>query len=171
MQAALRFIGTNLRGFSLSRTHGLTPWHRRRLNISAILWFFVPQSDGKGGLPLHPLPQRGVTLARCGAAVYPVRRCGAGATCPCTLYRKGGSPPRRRPCQRQKERRGRMPPPLCGVCSVFGGHFPPHIRGKADFFGLCLYLTQHPPYIVRVNPQVCSNGFLAVSSHSQVDNG
>ena len=92
MQAALRFIGTNLRGFSLSRTHGLTPWHRRRLNISAILWFFVPQSDGKGGLPLHPLPQRGVTLARCGAAVYPVRRCGAGAACPCTLYRKGGSP-------------------------------------------------------------------------------
>nr|DAX24565.1 MAG TPA: hypothetical protein [Caudoviricetes sp.] len=133
MQAALRFIGTNLRGFSLSRTHGLTPWHRRRLNISAILWFFVPQSDGKGGLPLHPLPQRGVTLARCGAAVYPVRRCGAGAACPCTLYRKGGSPPRRRPCQRQKKGGG-IRPRRCAVSVQFSAVISRHISGVKPIF-------------------------------------
>lgn len=59
-QDALRFIGTNLRGFSLSRTLalisirqalGLIPRHRRRLNISAILRFIVPQSDN---FPFYP---------------------------------------------------------------------------------------------------------------------
>lgn len=49
MQAALRFIGTNLRGFSLSRTMSLTLMHRRRPNLSGKLRFIVPQSD------YHPL--------------------------------------------------------------------------------------------------------------------
>lgn len=49
MQAALRFIGANLRGFSLSRTMSLTLMHRRRPNLSGKLRFIVPQSD------YHPL--------------------------------------------------------------------------------------------------------------------
>ena len=95
MQAALRFIGTNLWGFSQSRTVSLTLTHQRRLNISAILCFIVPQVGL--GLPypkaanifaciswlaLRGVPctlnRKGCTLWRRGGGVFPLALRSAG---------------------------------------------------------------------------------------------
>ena len=133
MQAALRLIGSNLRGFSQSRTIGLTPMHRRRLNISAILCFIVPQSDFLPGLEVADIS---ACIPRTMAGLE-----GPGGGCPCTPNRKGctlcaagrresgGAVPLSCwtcpafPVQTQK-RRGRVAPPRVAVCVQFAGVKP-----------------------------------------------
>ena len=106
MQAALRLIGSNLRGFSQSRTIGLTPMHRRRLNISAILCFIVPQSDFLPGLEVADIS---ACIPRTMAGLE-----GPGGGCPCTPNRKGCTL-----CAAGRRESGGAVPLSCWTCPAF----------------------------------------------------
>ena len=100
MQAALRFIGTNLRGFSQSRTVSLTLTHRRRPVSSGILENSQAVFVAFAGCCPAPLTARGVP---CGG--------GAAGCCPLRLRSAGWSI--------QKERRGALSAPRrCAVSCV-----------------------------------------------------